>query len=252
MKISIITVTYNSAATLSDAMESVLKQSCQDIEYLIIDGMSTDKTMEIVYSYEPKFKGRLKYLSEKDRGIYDAMNKGIAMATGDLIGFLNSDDYYTADNVVEELVKPFSNPAIEAVYGDIHFIRNSDPNKIVRYYSSKLFSPFWLRFGFMPAHPSFYVRKDVYERAGFYKLDYEIGSDFEMMVRLFKNFNLEAKYIPMDFVTMRMGGVSTRGYRSHKTLLRENIRACRANGLYSSRFLIGLKYLYKVLEFRWC
>lgn len=249
MKVSIITVTHNSAATISDTIESVLKQTYQDIEYLIIDGMSTDKTMEIVYSYEPQFNGRLNYLSEKDRGIYDAMNKGISMATGELIGFLNSDDYYTAGNVIEELVKPFSNPTIEAVYGDIHFIRDSNPNKIVRYYSSKLFSPFWLRFGFMPAHPSFYTRKEVYEKAGFYNLNYEIGSDFEMMVRLFKKFNLKAEYIPMDFVTMRMGGVSTCGYRSHKTLLREDIRACKENGLYSSSFLISLKYLYKVFEF---
>lgn len=249
MKISIITATYNSAKTLDDTINSVLSQTYKDIEYLIIDGGSTDDTEKIIRRYEPRFRGRLKWVSEKDGGIYDAMNKGIRMATGDVVGILNSDDYYTDERVVERFVPSFCDPSLDAVYGDIHFIHDGNPDKVVRYYSSKLFRPFWLRFGFMPAHPSFYARKSVYDKAGGYKLDYKIGSDFEMMVRLFRKHHITYKYIPMDFVTMRMGGASTNGISSHGTLLKEDTRACRENGIYTNPLIISLKYLYKVFEF---
>ena len=178
------------------------------------------------------------------------MNKGIAMATGDVIGILNSDDYFTSNDVVSKLIKPFSDEEIDAVYGDIHFIHDKEREKITRYYSSKMFSPFWIRFGFMPAHPSLYVRKEIYDKVGLYKLDYKIGADFEMVVRMFHVHKIKAHYINMDFVTMRNGGASTSGVQSHKLLLQEDARACRENGLYSNQFLISLKYLYKVFEFR--
>lgn len=225
-------------------------QTYENIEYIIVDGGSEDGTLEIIKKYETKFHGRLKYISEKDKGIYDAMNKGIHLSTGDVVGILNSDDYYTSDNVVERLIAAFDDKTVDAVYGDVHFIRDGQSDKVVRYYSSKMFHPFWLRFGFMPAHPSFYARRSVYEQVGDYKLDYRIGSDFEMMVRLFRHHCIHAVYLPMDFVTMRMGGVSTNGLRSHRLLLQEDIRACRENGIYTNRFFISLKYLYKILEFR--
>ena len=178
------------------------------------------------------------------------MNKGIAMATGDVIGILNSDDYYTSNDVLSTYVEAFKTSKVDAVYGDIHFIREGQPHKIARYYSSKIFCPALLRFGFMPAHPSFYVRRSVYEQAGFYSLDYKIGADFEMMVRLFKRHRISYKYIQKDMVTMRMGGASTSGVGSHKLLLKEDARACRENGIYSNTFLIALKYFYKVFEFK--
>lgn len=251
MKISIITATYNSESTLSDTVSSVLKQTYPDIEYLIIDGASTDGTIDLIDSYEPLFNGKLKWISEKDQGIYDAMNKGLRMATGDVIGILNSDDYFTRIDIIEKIATHFKDEEIDAVYGDIHFIKNGKPNKCTRYYSSERFSPCWLRFGFMPAHPSFYARRSVYQRAGYYKTDYKIGADFEMMVRLFKRYNLRAKYLKMDFVTMRTGGTSTRNINSRLTLLQEDVRACKENGVYTNLLLICIKYLYKVFELRW-
>ena len=156
--ISIITATFNSARTLKDTIQSVLRQTNKDFEYLIIDGGSTDETIDIVKSYESEFSGRLKWVSEKDQGIYDAMNKGIKMASGDVVGILNSDDYFTSDDILQTVDNAFKSHEIDAIYGDIHFIRDGNPQKCVRYYSSRMFRPFWLRFGFMPAHPSFYCK----------------------------------------------------------------------------------------------
>lgn len=250
MKISIITPSYNSVSTLADAMESVLHQTYTDWEYIIVDGGSTDGTVDLIRRYEPQFGGKLKWTSEPDHGIYDAMNKGISRATGDVVGILNSDDYYTSEDVLGVVASVLSDNRLDAVYGDIHFIHDGKPNKIVRYYSSRHFRPFWLRFGFMPAHPSFYVRRSVYEKAGLYNTAYKIGSDFEMMVRLFRHYHIRAKYIPKDFVTMLMGGASTAGFSSHLILAKEDVRACKLNGIYSNQWMMYMKYLYKLFEFR--
>lgn len=249
MKVSIVTVTYNSAQTLVDAMKSVLEQTYHDIEYIIVDGASTDSTIDIIRQYELQFKNRLKWISEKDNGIYDAMNKGIQLATGDVVGILNSDDYFTSSDVIARMVTAFCD-GTDAVYGDVHFIHDGEPNKCIRYYSSKHFRPFWLRFGFMPAHPSFYCRRGVYERAGYYKTDYAIGSDYEMMVRLFYGYHIRAKYLPMDFVTMRTGGASTRNVHSRLALIKDDVRGCRENGVYTNIPMICMKFLYKVFEFK--
>ena len=250
MKVSIITVTYNSVKTVGSTMNSVLCQTYSNIEYIVVDGASTDGTPDVIKQHEPLFGKRLKWISEKDNGIYDAMNKGIQMATGDVVGILNSDDYFTADNVVERFIKEFDNPSIDAIYGDIHFIHDNEPNKCVRYYSSKRFQPFWLRFGFMPAHPSFYCRREVFQKAGFYKTDYCIGSDYEMMVRLFMKHHIKAKYLPMDFVTMRTGGASTQGIKSRLQLIKDDIRGCRENGIYTNTLFICTKFIYKIFEFK--
>ena len=248
--ISIITATFNSAKTLKDTIQSVLRQTNKDFEYLIIDGGSTDETIDIVKSYESEFSGRLKWVSEKDQGIYDAMNKGIKMASGDVVGILNSDDYFTSDDILQTVADAFKCQEIDAIYGDIHFIRDGNPQKCIRYYSSRMFRPFWLRFGFMPAHPSFYCKREVYERAGGYRLDYAIGSDYDMMVRLFKKYKIVSRYINKDFVTMRTGGASTRNVKSRLTLIKEDVRACRDNGVYTNELFICMKFLYKMFEFR--
>ncbi len=250
IKVSIITVAYNSAATIAETIASVLAQSYKNIEYIIVDGQSADGTIDILRQYEPKFSGRLRWLSEKDNGIYDAMNKGITMATGDVVGILNSDDYFTSTNVIEKMAKAFEDENIDATYGDIHFIRDGQPGKCIRYYSSKRFSPTWLRFGFMPAHPSFYARREVLEKIGPYKTDYKIGSDYEMMVRLFYVHRIRARYLPIDFVTMRTGGLSTRNIRSKLQLIKDDVRACRENGIYTNAAMISLKFLYKIFEFK--
>ena len=246
--ISIITSTFNSAKTLNDTIQSVLRQTNKDFEYLIIDGGSTDETIDIVKSYESEFSGRLKWVSEKDQGIYDAMNKGIKMASGDVVGILNSDDYFTSDDILQTVDNAFKSHEIDAIYGDIHFIRDGNPQKCVRYYSSRMFRPFWLRFGFMPAHPSFYCKREVFEKAGLYSLDYKIGADYEMMVRLFKRHKIKSLYVNKDFVTMRTGGASNNNVRSRLTLIEEDVKACRVNGIYTNRFFIMLKFLYKIFN----
>lgn len=248
--ISIITATYNSAKTINDTIKSVLCQTNKDFEYIIIDGGSTDETIDIVKSYESEFSGRLKWVSEKDKGIYDAMNKGIKMASGDIIGILNSDDYYTSEDILQTIVDTFKSQNVDAIYGDIHFVKDGNPHKCVRYYSSKRFSPFWLRFGFMPAHPSFYCRREIFEKAGGYRLDYKIGSDYEMMVRLFRKYKISSQYVPKDFVTMRTGGASNSNFYSRLTLIKEDVKACRDNGIYTNELFICLKFLYKIFEFR--
>ena len=250
MKISIITATYNSAQTLGHTIESVIRQTYPDIEYIIVDGASTDDTLQIVKRYEPQLRGKMKWLSEKDHGIYDAMNKGIQMATGDIVGILNSDDYFTSNDIIEQLASAFHNESIDAVYGDIHFIRDGQPDKCIRYYSSKRFSPVWLRFGFMPAHPSFYCRRKIFKKAGLYKTDYQIGSDYEMMVRLFMKHHIKARYLPIDFVTMRTGGASTRNVRSRLQLIKDDVRGCRENGIYTNALMVSVKFLYKIFEFK--
>ena len=240
MKVSIITVAFNSAATIAHCMQSVLDQSYSNIEYIVVDGLSKDNTLNIVREFEPLFAGKMRWISENDNGIYDAMNKGLHMATGDVVGILNSDDFFTANDVIEKVTQAFTDDKIDAVYGDVHFVRETNLSRCVRYYSSAGFRPWWLRFGIMPAHPSFYARKEVFQKAGLYKTDYKIGGDFEMMVRLFKRFDIKTKYLPMVFVTMRMGGASTKNVGSRLTLLREDTRACRENGGYTH-------YLFKIL-----
>ena len=248
--ISIITATYNSAETINDTIKSVLCQTNKDFEYIIVDGGSTDETIDIVKSCESEFSGRLKWVSEKDKGIYDAMNKGIKMASGDIIGILNSDDYYTSDDILQTIADAFKCQNVDAIYGDIHFIKDGVPDKCVRYYSSRLFSPFWLRFGFMPAHPSFYCKREVFDKSGLYRLDYKIGSDYEMMVRLFRKHKISSRYVPKDFVTMRTGGASNSNLQSRLTLIKEDVKACRDNGIYTNELFICLKFLYKIFEFR--
>ena len=250
MTISLITATYNSASTIADTLKSVLEQTYKDIEYWIIDGCSKDGTMDILRHYEPMFGGKLHIVSEPDRGIYDAMNKGIARATGDVVGLLNSDDYYTSNDALATIARFFSHNDADAIYGDIHFVNDSNPEKCVRYYSSALFRPWLLRFGFMQAHPSFYVRREVYRKYGTYSLDYKIASDYDLMVRLLYKHRIKATYIKKDFVTMRTGGISTKSVKNRLLISREDVKACRRNGLYTNIAFISVKYLYKVFEFK--
>ena len=249
MTISIITVTYNSGKTIEYTLRSVLQQTYNDIDYCIVDGGSVDGTLDIIRRYEPLFNGRLHWISEADNGIYDAMNKGIDLATGDVVGILNSDDFFTSDDIVQRIADNFTDD-IDAVYGDVHFVNDANPNKIVRYYSSSIFRPSLLRYGFTPAHPSFYARRDVYLRYGKYATQYKISADYEIMVRLFYVHRIKAKYIKMDFVTMRTGGVSTRSMRNRLLGTKEDVRACRDNGLYTNIFIISLKYFKKIFEYK--
>ena len=248
MKISIITVTYNSEKTIADTIESVLKQTYKDIEYIIIDGKSTDNTINIIKRYASLFKNRIKWISEKDKGIYDAMNKGIQLATGEIVGTLNADDYFTNDKIIELIYKEFDNhKEIQAIYGDVHFVNPNNLQKCVRYYSSKFFKPYLMKLGFMPAHPSFYIKKECCTQYGLYKTDYKIAADFEFLLRLIYINKISTKYIPVDMVTMRTGGISTSGYKSHILITKEHLKAFKENNVKSNIFLLSLRYIYKIL-----
>lgn len=248
MTISIITATYNSGRTLTDTLESVLRQSYTDIDYVIVDGGSKDNTLDIIRQYESRFKGRMRWISEPDKGIYDAMNKGIRMAAGDVVGLLNSDDFYTSNDVLEYVAKTMSDPNVDAVYGDIHYVNDDDLTHCVRYYSSRVFRRGLMRMGFMPAHPSFYCRRTIYERYGAFDTSLRIAADFENLLRLIYVNCIRIKYIPKDFVTMRTGGASSSGMISHKRILKEHMVAYKQNGVNSNLFLEGLRYLYKIGE----
>ena len=250
MKISIITVSFNSGKTVRDTIESVLSQSYQDYEYLIIDGGSKDDTINIVKEYYPRFDGRMKYVSEPDRGLYDAINKGIHMATGDIVGIINSDDFYHRNDIFKIIASAFeTDSSIQAVYGDVRFVNSDNLDKTVRYYSSASFNPSKFRWGWMPAHPSFFTYKDNFDKYGYYKIDYQIAADFELLLRFLYIHHLPVKYIPEDFLKMRMGGRSTNGIKSNILLNREIVRGCRENGIYTNIPMLFLKYFVKIFEF---
>ena len=247
MKVSIVTVAYNSEKTLADAMASVLRQTYKDIEYIVIDGQSKDRTVDVIKSFEPQFGTRMHWVSEKDRGIYDAMNKGVRMATGDVVGILNSDDFLTDDTVIERMVELFPAGA-GAVYGDIHFVKSGHEGKCVRYYSGRVFRPWLVRIGYLPPHPSLYVRRELFDKYGYYDASLRISADFELIARLGYKYKVPMKYLHMDFVTMRMGGTSTRSWSNRILGAEENMIACRNNGIRTNWMLIFFKYPIKYLQ----
>lgn len=249
MKISVITVTFNSAATVRDTIESVLKQEYKDYEYLVIDGGSKDNTVEIIKEYEPKFGGRMRWLSEKDKGMYDGINKGIRMATGDVVGIINSDDFYHRTDIFDIINKTFEeNCDVQAIYGDVRFVHPDNLEKTVRYYSSKNWRPWRFRFGFMPAHPTFFTYKESFEKYGYYQYDYHIAADYELLIRHLYTNKVPAKYVPLDFMKMRTGGRSTNGWKANILLNKEIVRGCKENGIWTCLPLLFLKYFIKVFE----
>ena len=248
MKISIITVTFNSGKTLHDTIQSVLSQSYPDIEYILIDGLSKDNTVEVIKEYEPRFCGRMKWVSEKDKGLYDAMNKGICMATGDVVGIINSDDFYHRTDIISKVAECFQNRMIQAIYGDVRFVNPDNLDKTVRYYPSRNFSISRFRYGFMPAHPTFFTYRKYFEEFGYYKTDYRIAADYELLIRFLYTHHLKSKYIPIDFMKMRIGGASTASIKSNLLLNKEILRACKENGICTCMPLLFLKYFIKVFE----
>lgn len=245
MTVSIITVAYNAAATITDTLNSVAAQTHPDIEHIVVDGASQDGTQAIVQGHA---KGVAKFVSEPDCGIYDAMNKGIALATGDIIGFLNADDFYAHDRVVSSVAAAMRADDLDALYGDVAFFRPEVPGQPVRRYRSARFRPSRIAWGWMPAHPTLFLHRRVFERVGRFNTDYQIAGDFEFIARAFHSGGLRYRYIPEVLVNMRIGGVSTGGWRNTLLLNREVLRACRANGIRTNIFMILSKYPAKLLE----
>lgn len=248
MKISIITATYNSEKTLEDTILSVLAQDYTDFEHIIVDGKSKDSTIEIVKRYEERYNGRLRFISESDKGLYDAMNKGIRMAEGDIIGILNSDDFYSSSNILSNIISQLQGTNIDAIYGDVHYVNPDNLKRNVRYYSSRIFSRSLMRLGFMPAHPSFYCRREVYQKYGLFDTTFPVAADFEHLLRLIYINRIRLKYIKKDFVTMRTGGTSNASMASRMAIMHDHQKALKKNKVYSNQFLLSLRYIYKMLE----
>lgn len=249
MTISIITATFNSATTVRDTIESVLRQTYKDIEYIIKDGGSKDDTLAICREYEPRFDGRMKIISCPDTGIYDAMNQGIEAATGDVVGILNSDDFYTSDDVLATINEALEQHDCDAVYGDIHYVKSDNLERCVRYYSSRSFTRERMMQGYIPAHPSFYCRREVYQKYGLFDTSFRVAADFEQLLRLIYIEKIRIKYIEKDFVTMRMGGASTSGIKSHVRIMKDHLRAFKKNKIKNNVFRLSLRYFSKLTEF---
>jgi len=249
MKVSLITVCYNSEKTIEDTLKSVQSQTYKDIEYILIDGSSTDETNKIIDKYKDTVSV---HISESDKGLYDAMNKGIMNASGDVVGILNSDDIFADKFVIEKIVSGFKNDEIDAVYSDLIYVSARDLNKPTRLYSSKIFSKRMIKFGIMVPHPTFYVRRVCYEKLGLYKTDYRVAADFELLTRFFTQ-GVKTYRLPFISVKMREGGVSSSGllWRIHQNF--EIVRACRENGIYTNIGFVLLKLPYKLLTLltRW-
>jgi glycosyltransferase involved in cell wall biosynthesis len=246
MKVSLITACYNSARTIAHTIRSVSSQTYRDIEHILVDGGSTDHTLDIIDAQRESIS---KLIHGPDKGIYDALNKGLAASTGDIIAFLHADDIYASNDVIERVVDEFLAHSVDAIYGNVAFVRDDDFGRVIRVYSSERFRPSRIAWGWMPAHPALFLSRKVFEKFGRFKTDYTIAADFEFVARIFSTPNFKYRYLPRVLVKMRMGGISTKGWRSTVTLNKEVLRACRENGISSNYLKILSKYPAKALEF---
>ena len=245
LKVSVITAVRNGLAGVPRTIDSVRSQSYPAIEYVVVDGASTDGTT----AYLESRRLDISVLQSKpDTGIYDAFNKGLALATGDVIGFLNAGDILAGPDVLARLMAPFADSGIEAVFGDVAITRDDESDRIVRLYRSSSFSPGRARFGFMPAHPTLYMRRSVYEAVGAYDASYRAAGDYELVIRAFVKRQTSFRYLREILVRMPVGGVSNRGIRSKMQNTAEMKRACMENGVVSSAFHLALRFPVKVLE----
>jgi glycosyltransferase involved in cell wall biosynthesis len=247
VKVSIITVCFNSAKTIRDTIESVLSQDFTNVEYIIIDGGSTDQTIDIISEYRSQITH---FISQADRGIYDAMNKGIAIATGDVVGILNSDDVYMSTSTVSELMGVMIEQKTDSIFADLMVVDAETMKIVLRYYDSSKFSPNKFRFGWMPAHPSFFVKRWVYDLVGQFSLDYQISADYEMLIRMLYVKKISYAYLSKPVVKMRTGGTSSASISRKWLLNKEIVRACKENGIWTCLPLLLLKIPFKLLELK--
>lgn len=245
MKISIITVSYNSEKTIETTLASVAAQNFPCHQYIIIDGASTDSTIDIVHSYPDLVT---ECISEPDQGIYDAMNKGVFLATGDIVGILNSDDFYLNDHVLDDVATFFSTDSeLDVLLGDVDFVNDDDLLRPVRRYSTGNFRPWMFRFGLMPPHPAVFIRKSAYERVGLYKQGYKIAADFDFLIRLLLIDGAKYKITHKTLVRMRTGGTSTSGLKSVITITQEMKRSLRENNTYTNLLMLLCRLPYKLV-----
>ena len=245
-KITIITVCFNSQETIRDTIQSVLSQDYPEIEYIVVDGASTDHTPEILAEYSDRIAC---VISEPDDGIYDAMNKGIHQASGDFIGILNSDDVYRDKTVISKVVQEIESSGADALFADLCIVERNNLNKVIRYCSAKKFRIWKIRWGMTIPHPTFFVSRDSYEKYGLYKINYRVSADFELIARFLYHHSVSYVYLPQNIVKMRHGGISTTGLwgRIHQNL--EIVRACRENNIYTNIFMVAMKLPFKIFEY---
>ena len=226
MKISVITAVYNSEETVGQAIETVASQTYQDVEHLVIEGKSSDKSLaEIERAGHP----RMRVISEPDEGIYDALNKGLRNASGDVVGFVHSDDFFAHNGVLGRIAEEFEDPAVEAVFGDLDYVAKDDTSRVIRHWSTGPFTPQKLKRGWMPAHPTLYLRREVYERFGDYDISFSIAADYDFILRYFTQATGKSVYIPEVLYKMRIGGVSNRKWDSFRQKTKEDMLAIRRN-----------------------
>lgn len=246
MRVSIITVCYNSEKTISDCIKSVALQSYSNIEHIIVDGKSTDKTLEIINSLGSKITH---LISEEDKGIYDAINKGIILAQGDVIGILNSDDFYATKDVIKDVVTRFLTEKTDSIYGDIVYVSNKNINHIRRYWRAGSYKDEKFFYGWMPPHPTFFVRKKIYDTYGLYNTNFKIAADYEFMLRMLHKHKITTTYIPKVLVKMRMGGISNVHFKNRILANQEDRKAWQINGLKPRFYTRFLKPLSKIFQY---
>lgn len=228
IKISIVTVCYNSEKHIKTAIESVINQTYPNIEYIVVDGASKDKTIEIIKSYGNKIT---KFVSEPDKGIYDAMNKGFRMATGDYLAVINSDDFYINNNAIELVVNELNTKKTDSLFADLIYVEENNTNKQVRYWKSKPYQQGAFRKGWHPAHPTFFVKNEVYQKYGYFDLSFKLAADFELMLRFLEKYKITSCYLPQPIIKMRLGGTTNKNF---KNIFNQNIecyKAFKTNGL---------------------
>ncbi len=246
MKVSIITVCYNSEETIEDTILSVISQDYPNIEYIIIDALSSDSTMSIVKKYENKIA---RIISEKDKGLYDGINKGILLATGDIVGLLHSDDVYFNSNVISKVVKEFKTNNTDSLYADLLYVDKNNLNKTIRYWKSKSYKPGLFFEGWMPPHPTFFVKKHVFDMLGVYNLSLKSASDYELMLRFLHKHKISTSYLPEVIIKMRVGGKSNLSLLNRIRANKEDRLAWKINGIKPGIFTLSRKPLSKISQF---
>jgi len=246
MKISIITVTYNAVTSIEACVVSVLNQNYPEVEYIVVDGGSSDGTLTVLEKYKHRFAS---LISEKDEGLYHALNKGMALATGDVIGILHSDDFYTNTSVLSQYANVFENDACDAVYSDLYYVDAIDTDKIVRKWKSGPYTHGAFLNGWMPPHPTFFVKREVYNRLGNFNLDFKTAADYELMLRFIHKNKITLSYLPEYTVKMRTGGQSNSSLKNRIFANREDRKAWKVNGLRPRFYTLCLKPLRKIVQF---
>jgi len=246
LRVSIITIVRNNRATMEDCVKNVLSQSYKEIEYIVVDGGSNDGTIDIIQAYHERIS---QWISEPDQGIYDAMNKGIEMATGQVIGFLHSSDVYAHPRVIEEVARVFEKSNVSSVYGDLQYVDKENLNRVIRNWKSSPYRHGKFRQGWMPPHPTFFVRKEIYEKYGYFNTDFRIAGDYELMLRFLERYRISAAYIPEVLVKMRWGGMSNGGIKNILIKSYEDYRAWGMNDLNGGVHTILFKNLSKIPQF---